>query len=49
MHTGSPLVREWCYAASGVPAIHGSPTRHSGPPFVIPAEAGIQRGGDWEM
>ena len=31
IHTGSPLfVRKWCYAASGVPAIHGSPIRHSG-------------------
>ena len=38
------LVRKWCYAASNVPAFRGSRTRRSGPPFVIPAKAGIQSG-----
>ena len=40
------LVRKWCYAALSVPAFHGSRTSQFGPPFVMPAKAGIQRGGD---
>ena len=40
------LVRKWCYAASSMPECHRPPLRHSGPPFVIPAKAGIQRGGE---
>ena len=40
------LVRRWSYAALRLRAFHGSRTCRSGPPFVIPAKAGIQRGGE---